>query len=71
MKKIINVLKSGDKRFRDIDISSYIFLSSVAPKEPGKKGIEIEPGANLAGANLRERYLSVAQCSRPHCSQFE
>ena len=58
--KIINVLKSGDKRFKDIDISSYIFLSSVAPKEPRKKGIKIEPGAYLANADLMERNLSGA-----------
>ena len=58
--KIINVLKYGAKRFKDIDISNYIFLSSVAPKEPGKKGIKIEPGAYLAGADLKERNLSEA-----------
>ena len=55
--KIINVLKSGDKRFKDIDISSYIFLSSVAPKEPGEKGIKIEPGAYLADVDLKGRTL--------------
>ena len=52
--KIINVLKFGDKRFKDIDISIYIFLSSVAPKEPEEEGIKIEPGAYR---------------SRPHRSQ--
>lgn len=81
--KIINVLKSGDKRFKDIDISSYVFLSSVAPKEPGEKGIKIEPGANLreadlsgadlkganlSGANLREADLSGADLSGANIS---
>ena len=61
--KIINVLKYGAKRFKDIDISNYIFLSSVAPKEPGKKGIKIEPGAYLANADLMERNLSEADLS--------
>lgn len=66
--KIIHVLKSGDKQFKDIDISSYIFLSSVAPKEPGEKGIKIEPGANLAGADLRGRGLGGANLNGANLS---
>ncbi|TFH47273.1 MAG: pentapeptide repeat-containing protein [ANME-2 cluster archaeon] len=71
--KIINVLKSGDKRFKDIDISSYIFFSSIAPKEPGKKGIKIEPGANLneadlSGANLIQATIIEADLSGAYLS---
>ena len=61
--KIINVLEYGDKRFTDNNISSYIFLSSVAPKEPGEKGIKIEPGANLRDADLRNVDFSGAELS--------
>ena len=66
--KIINVLKFGEKRFKDIDISSYIFLSSVAPKEPGEKGIKIEPGAYLADADLKGRNFSGANLSGANLS---
>jgi len=62
--KIINVLEYGDKRFTDNNISSYIFLSSVAPKEPGEKGIKIEPGANLRDADLRNVDFSGAELSK-------
>ena len=52
-KQIIEVLKTGDKRFEEGNIGSYIFLSSYAPKEPEEKiELKIEPGAHLTGAHL-------------------
>ena len=53
-KQIIEVLKTGEKRFKENDLHSYIFLSSYAPKEPEEDiHFKIEPGADLRGADLR------------------
>ena len=56
--QIIEVLKTGNKRFTEDDIHNYVFLSSYAPKEPEEKiELKIGPGADLAGADLREANL--------------
>lgn len=67
-KKIFDVLEIGDQMFNESNIPNYIFLSSVAPKEP-KENIEvvinerfdrkyiIGPSAKLSGANLQKANL--------------
>ena len=60
-KQIIDVLKTGEKRFEEGNIGSYIFLSNYAPKEPEEKiELKIEPGADLTGADLTGADLTAA-----------
>ena len=61
-KKILEILKKGDKKFEKTDIRNYIFLSSVAPEKP--EGVYLRGeglhGVNLRGANLWKRDLRGA-----------
>lgn len=56
--KILKILQSGEKKFEKTDIRGYIFLSSVAPKEPVEtRELEIGPKTDLRGADLRGKDL--------------
>ena len=56
--KILKILQSGEKKFEKTDIRGYIFLSSVAPKEPEEtRELEIGPKTDLRRADLRGKDL--------------
>jgi len=70
--KIMNVLKHGGKKFNVSNIPDYIYLSSVAPKEPEEiENIKLVPfttpikgknmiGSNLEGENLKDAFFIEA-----------
>jgi uncharacterized protein YjbI with pentapeptide repeats len=59
--KILKILQSGEKKFEKTDIRGYIFLSSVAPKEPEEtRELKIGPKTDLRGADLRGKDLQGA-----------
>ena len=52
-KQIIDVLKTGDKRFKEGNIGSYIFLSNYAPKGPEEEiNFKIKPGVKLRPSDI-------------------
>ncbi|QLC51103.1 pentapeptide repeat-containing protein [Methanolobus zinderi] len=62
--KIVHVLSSGEEQFEETNIGTYLFLSSIAPKEieldTSSHEYEIKPRADLRGADLREADLRGA-----------
>lgn len=66
--QIINVLSRGDKLFDKNNIDTYLFLSSIAPKELNLEGADhqilIKPGANLMDADLMRANLLEANLEK-------
>lgn len=62
--KIIHILSSGEEQFEETNIGTYLFLSSIAPKEidldTSSHEYEIRQRANLRGADLMDANLRGA-----------